>query len=219
MKTTKSYLAGLGMTGIVIASILGLLVIGTGLVAFDGQPQPRGSNRPLERVVVDDAALEPERGAARRRARRAAALAAAAERARTASRALALRATPEVAGGPPARRPASRTRARPGHGGAQVARAFALGGGARAGEAGAGTHRGRSGPRGRSPVGEPAPRRGDRSGGGAAAPKAAKRSAPHRGCTCARPPGAPRRAERTDGGRREPEEGASARGRTRRPAR
>ena len=31
MKTTKSYLAGLGMTGIVIASILSLLVIGTGL--------------------------------------------------------------------------------------------------------------------------------------------------------------------------------------------
>ena len=36
MTTTKSYLAGLGMTGIVIGSVLVLLAVGTGLVAFDG---------------------------------------------------------------------------------------------------------------------------------------------------------------------------------------
>jgi hypothetical protein len=172
MKTTKSYLAGLGMTGIVIASILSLLVIGTGLVAFDGQPQPRGSSGPLERVVVDDAALEPEPDSARRRARRAAALMAAAERVRAASRALAVRATPGSAGGRPVRTPASRMRAGRGHGGAQVARADVLGGGARAGEAPAGRHRSRPGRRGRSPGGEPAPRRDDESGGGAAVPPA-----------------------------------------------
>ena len=99
MKTTKSYLAGLGMTGIAIASILSLLVVGTGLVAFDGQSEPRGSNSPLERVVVGDDALKPGHGAAERRARRAAALLAAAERYRAASRALAVRGAGPIPGG------------------------------------------------------------------------------------------------------------------------
>jgi len=50
--TTKSYLAGLGMTGIVIASVLVLLAVGTGLVAFDGRRDIGGGSAPLERVVV-----------------------------------------------------------------------------------------------------------------------------------------------------------------------
>jgi hypothetical protein len=170
MKTTKSYLAGLGMTGIVIASILSLLVIGTGLVAFEGEPQPRGSSAPLERVVVDDAALEPKPGSARRRARPAAALVARAENLRAASAAPALPATPGTAGGRPARRPVSRTRAGRDDGGAQVARAFVLGGGAKA--AAASQHPTRPGREGRSPGGKSASRRGDRSGGGAAVPPA-----------------------------------------------
>jgi hypothetical protein len=52
MTTTKSYLAGLGMTGIVIASVLVLLAVGTGLVAFDGRRDIGGDGAPLERVVV-----------------------------------------------------------------------------------------------------------------------------------------------------------------------
>jgi hypothetical protein len=172
MKTTKSYLAGLGMTGIVIASILSLLVVGTGLVAFDGGPEPRSANGPLERVVVDDEALVPERGSARRRARPAAALAARAENFRAALGALAVRATQGTAGGRGTRRPASRSRAGRAHGGAQVARAFVLGGGARAGDARAGKHGSRPGRDERSPGGEHARRRGETSGGGAAVPRA-----------------------------------------------
>src|SRR5262245_36373646 len=52
MTTTKSYLAGLGMTGIVIGSILVLLAVGTGLVAFEGARDVAGGRAPLERVVV-----------------------------------------------------------------------------------------------------------------------------------------------------------------------
>jgi hypothetical protein len=164
MKTTKSYLAGLGMTGIVIASILSLLVIGTGLVTFDGQPQPRGSSGPLGRVVVDDEALEPERGSARKRARPAAALVARVENFRAASRAPAVRGTQG--------RHVSRRHARRGHGGAEAASAFVLGGGARAGDASAGKHLGRPGHSGRPLHSRPAPRRGDERGGGAAVPRA-----------------------------------------------
>lgn len=56
MTTTKSYLAGLGMTGIVIASVLVLLAVGTGLVAFDGRRDIGGGSAPLERVVVGNGA-------------------------------------------------------------------------------------------------------------------------------------------------------------------
>ena len=52
MTTTKSYLAGLGMTGIVIGSVLVLLAVGTGLVAFDGARDVGGERAPLDRVVV-----------------------------------------------------------------------------------------------------------------------------------------------------------------------
>ena len=54
MTTTKSYLAGLGMTGIVIGSVLVLLALGTGLVGFDGAPDGARGGAPLERVVVGD---------------------------------------------------------------------------------------------------------------------------------------------------------------------
>jgi hypothetical protein len=52
MRTTKAYLAGLGTTGVLIASILAVMVIGTGIVGFDGQ-ELRDGGRPLDRVVVD----------------------------------------------------------------------------------------------------------------------------------------------------------------------
>jgi hypothetical protein len=54
MRTTKAYLAGIGTTGVLIASVLTVMVIGTGLVRFDGY-EPGGGGSPLERVVVGDA--------------------------------------------------------------------------------------------------------------------------------------------------------------------
>src|SRR5829696_6149339 len=54
MKTTKAYLAGLGTTGILIGSVMVLMVLGTGIVAFDGLPGLESSHGPLERVVVDE---------------------------------------------------------------------------------------------------------------------------------------------------------------------
>ena len=55
MRTTKAYLAGLGTTGVLIASVLTVMVIGTGLVGFDGY-ELGGGGSPLERVVVGDGA-------------------------------------------------------------------------------------------------------------------------------------------------------------------
>ena len=55
MRTTKAYLAGLGTTGVLIASVLTVMVIGTGLVGFDGY-ELGGGDSPLERVVVGDGA-------------------------------------------------------------------------------------------------------------------------------------------------------------------
>jgi hypothetical protein len=54
MKTTKAYLAGLGMAGMVIGSILVLLAVGTGVVGFDGAPNLGRSKHPLDRVVAGD---------------------------------------------------------------------------------------------------------------------------------------------------------------------
>jgi hypothetical protein len=54
MKTTKAYLAGLGMAGLVIGSILVLLAVGTGVVGFDGTPRLGRSKHPLDRVVAGD---------------------------------------------------------------------------------------------------------------------------------------------------------------------
>jgi hypothetical protein len=55
MRTTKAYLAGLGTTGVLIASVLTVMAIGTGLVGFDGH-EFGGGGSPLERVVVGDGA-------------------------------------------------------------------------------------------------------------------------------------------------------------------
>jgi hypothetical protein len=59
MRTTKAYLAGLGMTGIVMGSILVLLVVGTGFVSFDGVPAVDEGRDRLGRVVVDDGGRPP----------------------------------------------------------------------------------------------------------------------------------------------------------------
>jgi hypothetical protein len=65
MKTTKAYLAGLGMAGMVIGSILVLLAVGTGVVGFDGGPNLGRSKHPLDRVVAGDHGAAG-RGGARR---------------------------------------------------------------------------------------------------------------------------------------------------------
>ena len=67
MTTTKSYLAGLGMTGIVIGSVLVLLAVGTGLVAFDGARDVGGERAPLGRVVVGKGARSAGAERARKR--------------------------------------------------------------------------------------------------------------------------------------------------------
>ena len=67
MTTTKSYLAGLGMTGIVIGSVLVLLTVGTGLVAFDGARDVGGERAPLGRVVVGKGAHSAGAERARKR--------------------------------------------------------------------------------------------------------------------------------------------------------
>jgi hypothetical protein len=161
MKTTKSYLAGLGMTGIVIASILSLLVVGTGLVAFDGSPEPSGSNGPLERVVVGDEAHKP--GAAGRRAGKddsAPSPLAAAEPHRLGFRRVLVGRTGGAGGRQAGRRGQRRRSDR--HGGVAVT-ADALGGGARAGGGTGSLRGGRAG----SPVRE---RAGGGDGNGGEAP-------------------------------------------------
>jgi hypothetical protein len=67
MTTTKSYLAGLGMTGIVIGSVLVLLAVGTGLVAFDGARDVGGERAPLGRIVVGKGAHSAGAERARKR--------------------------------------------------------------------------------------------------------------------------------------------------------
>jgi hypothetical protein len=76
MKTTKAYIAGIGTTGILVGSIVVLLVLGSGVVAFDGLPDLVQKPAPLDRVVLRDhrpGAGDRSRTAARRQARRAAA--------------------------------------------------------------------------------------------------------------------------------------------------
>jgi hypothetical protein len=53
MKTTTAYLAGLGTTAILIGSILIVLFLGSGVMAFDSPPagDPRAT---LDRVVIRD---------------------------------------------------------------------------------------------------------------------------------------------------------------------
>ena len=68
MKTTTAYLAGLGTTGILIGSILTVLALGSGVMAFEALPEEAGTSARLERVVIQDSA-RPDR-AHRARARR-----------------------------------------------------------------------------------------------------------------------------------------------------
>jgi hypothetical protein len=153
MRTTKAYLAGLGTTGVLIASMLAVMVIGTGVVGFDGQ-EFRDGGGPLERVVVDH---EDHGARAERRPGRTAGspppLVAGAGRPRLASRRLLAGRSPGAAERP-AKRRAERRRSNL-HGGAAVT-ADVLGGGARAG-----------GGTGRVPGGRP----GGRPTGGGAMPR------------------------------------------------
>ena len=130
MTTTKSYLAGLGMTGIVIGSVLVLLAVGTGLVAFDGARDVGGERAPLDRVVVGKGARSAGAERARKRPDVHPALA-------TATR-LPLAQPPVAAQGAPGTARAPDTargrdpgrRAEHGHGGVQARTPGSLGGGA-----------------------------------------------------------------------------------------
>jgi hypothetical protein len=124
MTTTKSYLAGLGMTGIVIASVLVLLAVGTGLVAFDETRDGGGARAPLERVVVGKGARPV--GAERARKRdEAPPVPAPAALVPVASPPV----TPQAAPGATRGRESTR-RPGGGHGGAQARTRSSLGGGA-----------------------------------------------------------------------------------------
>ena len=74
MRTTKAYLAGLGTTGALIAATLLLLVLGSGLVGFDGGPSLNGDEGRLYPAVDGGRADVPGSGHGTRasRARRAA---------------------------------------------------------------------------------------------------------------------------------------------------
>ena len=129
MTTTKSYLAGLGMTGIVIASVLVLLAVGTGLVAFDETRDAGGGRAPLDRVVVGKGARST--GAERVRKRdEAPPVPAPAARVPVASRPV----TPQAAPGATRGRESTRGRGA-GHGGVQARTRGSLGGGAPARDA------------------------------------------------------------------------------------
>jgi hypothetical protein len=71
MKAAKAYLAVLGTTGLLTATVVVLLVVGSGVAAFEGPPDAGGTTSPLERIVVDEDAEAAADGA---RARRAAGL-------------------------------------------------------------------------------------------------------------------------------------------------
>jgi hypothetical protein len=127
MTTTKSYLAGLGMTGIVIGSVLVLLAVGTGLVAFDGARDIGGGRPPLERVVVGKDARSAGGERARLDAPPAPAIAA---RLPVASPPPAPVDAPGTTRGAPGREHGSSGRAGHGHGGAQARTRDSLCGGA-----------------------------------------------------------------------------------------
>ena len=129
MTTTKSYLAGLGMTGIVIASVLVLLGVGSGLVAFDSARDVGGGRAPLERVVVGKDAHSQGGERARKQPDAPAAPAPAARRP-MAPPPLASQSTPGATRGRQAApgRDSTERRGR-GHGGAQARTRDSLGGG------------------------------------------------------------------------------------------
>jgi hypothetical protein len=130
MTTTKSYLAGLGMTGIVIGSVLVLLAVGTGLVAFDGARDVGGERAPLDRVVVGKGARSAgaQRGHKRPDVHPAPATA---RRLPVARPPAATQAAPGTARSPEtARGREAGRRAEHGHGGVQARTPGSLGGGA-----------------------------------------------------------------------------------------
>jgi hypothetical protein len=62
--TTKAFLGGIGMSGILVGCVLLVLAIGSGLVAFGGLPK-LGAGDPLERVIVGDEPVRATPGARR----------------------------------------------------------------------------------------------------------------------------------------------------------
>src|SRR5215207_9102469 len=212
MKTTKAYLAGLGTTGILIGSVMVLMVLGTGIVAFDGLPGLESSHGPLERVVVDEDLADGAADTAGRKRHISGRVLAGAQWYRLGSRPL----VADERGGAALRRTAAGRRAARsrshGHGGAQARAGTRLGGGASTGNAGTGGTGGV--PLGALP---------DLAGGAPPVPPpvryAAGGSGPYPARTSVRPPGAPRHAAPSGGGRRGSGGGALAPLRTRRPAR
>ena len=163
-----AYLAGLGTTGVLIASVLLLMLLGTGFVAFEGVPDFARADDPLARVVVYHGTLGSDGSGEHREL-------AAADRYRPASHRLAAEQRQgAVRGREAAGRRAARRRAARGHGGAQVRAGDRLGGGAGAG-GGSADGGGPSGGSGGSPGGQPAPLAG---GGGSPEAEALKGSDP-----------------------------------------
>jgi hypothetical protein len=70
MKTSKAYLAGIGATGVLVGSIVGMLVLGSWIVAFDGVPDLGRAPAPLERVVLKEGGRGAKNDRARLTARR-----------------------------------------------------------------------------------------------------------------------------------------------------
>jgi translation initiation factor IF-2 len=165
MSTTKAYVAGLSTTGVLIASILVLLTLGSGFVAFDGLPGAGSPKGPVERVVVDDDALGAGKKKRSQRPSKARdpGLQGAVEPYPSAPLS---RAAPASVGAARGRSAAERRtrgrRASQGHGGAEAPAVGVIGGGASVG--GAGAHEGRG--RGRPWGGQRRARRGASSGGG-----------------------------------------------------
>ena len=56
MKTTRAYIASIGTTGVLIASAVVLLLVGSALVAFNGWPGG-GGNGERDSVVVEDGSI------------------------------------------------------------------------------------------------------------------------------------------------------------------
>ena len=234
MKTTKAYLAGLGTTGILIGSVMVLMVLGTGIVAFDGLPGLESSHGPLERVVVDEDLADGAADTAGRKRHISGRVLAGAQWYRLGSRPL----VADERGGAALRRTAAGRRAARrrshGHGGAQARAGTRLGGGASTGNAGTGGTGSLPGGSRGPPRGQPGPGRADGGGvplgalpdlAGGTPPVpppvryAVGGSGPRSGRTSVKPPGAPRHAAPSGGGRRGSGGGALAPLRTRRPAR
>jgi len=64
MKAARGYLGVLGTMGLLTASVVVLLLVGSGAAALEGSPDADGAASPLERIVVEEDALGLREGPA-----------------------------------------------------------------------------------------------------------------------------------------------------------